>query len=60
MREISVDVYAEGCIWQDKANADDAVARPICLLRTGNHFDSAMIGLIHNNYFSNICAERIE
>ena len=39
MREISVDVYAEGCIWQDKANADDAVAGPICLLRIGDSFD---------------------
>ena len=44
MRDISVDVYAQiagrkVCIWQERANADDAAAGPICLLRTGNHFD---------------------
>ena len=44
MRDISVDVYAQEagrkvCIWQERANADDAAAGPICLLRTGNHFD---------------------
>ena len=44
IRDISVDVYAQiagrkVCIWQERANADDAAAGPICLLRTGKHFD---------------------